>query len=332
MERRATYYTVSDRGYFPGTVAMINSLHITGNAGEIVVLDRGLTDRQRTTLGSHCRLVRLEDIDEDAARHPYMTKPFPHLLNASGVAVVIDGDMILTQNLDGILAQAADGKICVFEDTTVPARRFVEWEQDLELHAPVRQQTYVNSGFVAFSIDHVPDFLARWWELCAKVPAGWENARSPYYFPDQDALNALLMSEVPADRLHVLPKTQAPAFGDLKRTRVADAGSLASTMNGRATALLHNAGPVKPWDPSKWYRLQRNAYLKVLPRVLFADDVPIRIRPEDVPPWLRGGAGARAQRAGLSVLSEFSRAFVGALPPLKRLVRARFRARGPGRD
>ena len=177
-----------------------------------------------------------------------------------------------------------------------------------------------------------PEFLPRWWELCARVPPGWENVGSPYYFPDQDALNALLMSEIPPDRLHVLPKTTAPAFGDLKRTRIVDARSLASTMNGHATALLHNAGPVKPWDPAKWYRLQRNAYLKLLPRVLFADDVPVRIRPEDVPSWLHEGAGPRAQRAGLTVISEFSRAFVGALPPLRRFIRTRFRARGPGRD
>ncbi len=327
----ATYYTVSDRGYFAGTVAMVNSLHVTGNAGKVVVLDRGLTDHQRSALGSRCSLVRLEDIWADGERHPYLLKPFPYLLEASGSIVIIDGDMIVTQNLGAILERVDAGKICAFEDPTVPGRRFSQWETDLQLRAPLRQQTYVNAGFLAFSTVHRPDFLPRWWELCSTVLPNWEDDyNSPYYWRDQEALNALLMSEIPADALEVLSKSGAPAFRDLKRTRVVDARSLASIFDGDETVVLHNAGPVKPWDPRKWYRLQRNAYLKVMPRVLFADDLPVRIRPDDVPGWLRDGVVPGAQRAGLTLFSDVTRGVVDLLPPLRRFVRGRFRARDPG--
>ena len=45
-----TYFTVSTHRFFLGTVALLNSLRLTGNAGELVVLDAGLTPDERELL------------------------------------------------------------------------------------------------------------------------------------------------------------------------------------------------------------------------------------------------------------------------------------------
>ena len=330
--RSATYYTVSDHSYFLGTVAMINSLRLTGNAGEIVVLDRGLTGEQRRTLGSHCSIVRFEDARRtDIEQHPFLVKPYPHLFGAHGNIVIIDSDMIVTQRFDSILDRIASGRICAIEDPTLPKRWFAIWETELELRAPLRRQTYANAGFIAFSTERWPDFLARWWDLCRIILPRWvDDPELPFHWLDQDALNAMLMSEIPEDALELMPKSRAPAFEDLRETRVADAGSLTSVLHDRPTLVLHNAGPIKPWDRRKWYRLQHNAYLELMPRVLSADDVPLRIRVEEVPVWLRAGTAPRVYRRSLTILSSAARRTVRGLPPLTRFIRARFRARRPG--
>ena len=68
----ATFYTISSAGYFPGTVALLNSLRLTGNAGELVVLDRGLLPDQRARLEPQARVV---DLPVGAEGHPTLTKP-----------------------------------------------------------------------------------------------------------------------------------------------------------------------------------------------------------------------------------------------------------------
>jgi len=45
-----TYYTIANAPFFPGVVALLNSLRLTRNTGELVVLDRGLDDDQRERL------------------------------------------------------------------------------------------------------------------------------------------------------------------------------------------------------------------------------------------------------------------------------------------
>ena len=62
-----TYYTVSNDPFFLGTVALFNSLHVTGNTGTFVVLDAGLTAAQRELLAPHADIVSLEDLDVDPA-------------------------------------------------------------------------------------------------------------------------------------------------------------------------------------------------------------------------------------------------------------------------
>ena len=123
---------------------------------------------------------------------------------------MIDSDMIVTGSLDHVLALAREGRdLCVSGLQAVRRRWFPEWQKTLQLRAPLRPDVYVNTGLVAFSIAHWPHLLERWREVCELIPPGemW-GSRSPFNAPDQDALNALLMSEIPREALALLPESE----------------------------------------------------------------------------------------------------------------------------
>jgi hypothetical protein len=54
-----TYYTVSDHRFFLGTVALLNSLRLTNNGGDFVVLDVDLTPSERELLSDHATVFAL---------------------------------------------------------------------------------------------------------------------------------------------------------------------------------------------------------------------------------------------------------------------------------
>jgi hypothetical protein len=75
--------------------------------------------------------------------------------------------------------------------------------------------------------------------------------------------------------------------------RIADARTLACSLDGEPVTILHYSLGRKAWQPDAWLRLREDAYVRLLPRLLFADDVPLRLAPKDVPFWLRPGRAAR---------------------------------------
>src|SRR5687768_14446223 len=112
MASTPTFYTVADARFFPGVVALLNSLRLSGNEGELVVLDRGLARSQRERLEQHANVVDLRD----EARHAAFAKPFPRFLEVKGVIVLVDSDVLIVSGLDHVLPPAAAGKICVFPE------------------------------------------------------------------------------------------------------------------------------------------------------------------------------------------------------------------------
>src|SRR5436853_2584260 len=134
MTGRATFYTIANARYFPGLVALINSLRLSGHADELVVLDEGLAPEQRERLAPHVTLVELP---RGQPSHPALLKPYPAELSPSGIVALIDSDMIVTRALAGPLADAAKGRIAVYSDHESSASRwFAEWEQEFALSAP----------------------------------------------------------------------------------------------------------------------------------------------------------------------------------------------------
>lgn len=295
MDVEVTYYTVADSRFFPGLVALLNSLRLTGNGGKITVLDRGLEREQRTLLAGHVEIVQLpEDL---RTQHAWSVKPYPALLKPRGIIVVIDSDIIVTRNLEDVTALAQEGKICVFPDPD-EGRFFSEWEQLCDLSNPPRRQTYVNSGFVALSAERWDDLLRRWWMGSAQLPP---DVSEPLRNRDQDVLNALLMSEVPREMIAELPGDEV-AYPTWQRVTVNDTETLTCIHRERATTLLHydESGKAKPWERRAWLKVRRNAYVQLMPRLLFGADVTLPLPREAAPIWLRTSA---VGRAALRVLS-----------------------------
>jgi hypothetical protein len=286
-----TYFTVSNGRFFSGTVALLNSLRITGNDGDLVVLDQGLTPDQRRRLEPH---ARVEEIRGHAwLLKPWLLKPYPFLMNPEGVVVLVDSDMIVTNSLDEVIAQAAAGRICLFPDHYLDRDRwFPEWQELFELQRPLRRGTYLNSGFVALSIRHWPNLLERWWKACGRIPEDriFSTEDSPFRDPDQDALNALLMSEVEEGAVYELPEWGQAYHG---RVHVDDMRTLRCTDRGREILILHHSRRPKVLHTDGRSRIDPlDAYLRLLPRVLLGDDVTLRLERRELPLWVRGGLAA----------------------------------------
>jgi len=323
----ARFFTISDPAFFVGTVALVNSLRITGHEQEVVVLDRGLTARQRELLAPSVTLVDVPAGHAD----PYLVKPFPALVDTDGVVVLLDSDMVVTDALEPVLARAANGAICVFPDHPADLDRwFAEWHELFGLGTPLRRGDYLNAGFVAVSTARWPGFFPRWWEACARIPAERETLTDPEPLAqlDQDALNALLLSEIPEGAVGQLPSYE----WDLRRVSVVDPRTLECRADGVRQPLLHAWLRPKVWQGRE--NVHANAYERLLPRILFAPDAAIRLDANDVPRWLRPGAagqvalhGLRAYNALPEVRARARRAPRRALRGLRALA-GRPRARG----
>ena len=191
MIANATFYTVTDSDFFPGTVALLNSLRLVAHDQPLVVLDNGLTQLQRERFEQVASVIDAPFGSTFAS--PPTFKPFPHFVGATGTVVLIDGDMIVTASLESTLALAEQGRICLYADPE-EGRWFAAWQELFSLRRAPRRQQYVNSGFVAFSIDYWPSLLEDWWAACSRIPADriFTAQDQPLRYGDQDALNAIL--------------------------------------------------------------------------------------------------------------------------------------------
>jgi len=309
----ATFYTISDRRFFIGTAALLNSLALAGHTDDTVVLDCGLTDDQRRRLGESSRVV---PAPREHGTGGAPLKPVAVPDTAGGVVVLIDSDMLVTGSLEPLLAAAEEGRVAAFADLT-PERRFESWQAALGLPAPPREQPYVNAGLIAFSTVHQPALLRRWRELCrVAIDAGGPSPEpaGPFWKLEQDVLNALLMTEVEAGALAVFDHRRAPMPWNGADVRVEDVRLLRCRGRGGDVLVLHHAGPGKPWDGDAWRAYLFDPFVSLLPRVLFGPDVRLRLRRRDVPPGLwPGRAGAVVRFSGRVV-----RALRRRLPPRRR--------------
>lgn len=313
-ERRVTFYTVADAAFFPGVVALINSLRLVGHDDPVVVADLGLLPEQRVRLEAVADVVTL---DHEVISNPTLYKAYPHALGAAGRVVIIDSDMIVTARLDDALAAVDAGHICMHLVVSQPQRFFPEWVHLFGLRAPLRPGRYLNAGVLAFDQASWPDLLPRWWELCMRIPreatrAGGAPWDAPTCDADQDALNALLMSEIP-DRAVALRRQHV--VDELLQVRIVDPGALRCVDGDEPVEILHHTGGPKPWQQEAWMRVRRNAYVRLLPRVLLAPDVRLRLRPDELPIWLHDDARGRLVLRGLDALNGSARAVVRRTPP-----------------
>jgi len=341
-DHSATAFTLADSRFFIGVVALLNSLRLTGHDYELVVLDCGFTDEQRARLNRHATVVTLPS---ELATRTVLAKPFfRELAPVVGVALWLDADVLVTGPLEPIVETARNGHVCAYpvDRTDLRDRRFSEWTALFGLATDPRTQVYVNAGFFALGLPRHRTLLDRWWQTCETIPTRTVFAgdiQNPFWAGDQDALNALLMSEVPAADLLVLPESEAVFPPAAEDARVLDRARLYCELDGQAVRLVHYSWVPKPWEPLAWRRTRRplsDVYRQLLPRVLFEPDVTLRLTPREVPPSLRPGLVGASGRATIAVARplRLSAARLAGLLPARahgRLLELRDRLEPPDR-
>lgn len=325
------FYSVSDASAFVGVAGLINSLRLLGHDEPLLLLDCGLTPEQRALLEPHVRLVH-----GPPATHPALLKSWCPLAHPTEVMVLLDADIIVTRSLADLIEEARAGRLVVFQDDL--GRFHPDWGELLGL-GPLPRRPYVNSGHVvvprALSHDVLGELqhaLARL-DLADALPRGGPprtlSRSDPFFYTDQDALNAVLAARVATDRIVTLDSRLAP-FPPF-RGLTSDAMTLACRYeDGTAPYLLHHVGP-KPWLSATL----DSVYERLLRRLLLGSDVAVRVPEHLLPLRLRTGALARADRTRAHVqafLHSRTRGRLGIRPRVEHfLAERRRRSTGRGR-
>ncbi|MCL6670382.1 hypothetical protein [Streptomyces panaciradicis] len=286
------FYTVADRRFFPGLVALLNSLRLTGHDEPLFVVDIGLTPEQRRLLAGHVTLVRPPSPDAPA----WFLAPYGPSRHPAEVVVLIDADIIVTRQLTEITETARRGRIVAFVDCLPNSRRFSpQWESVLGL-GELRRQPYLNAGLVAYPHTLSDRLLPPWTEGqrtigIAHSRYGKATLDDPFYFADQDVLNAVLAGRFELGELAVMEHRLAPhpPFPGLTLT---DRQHLTCAYeDGTRPFLLHHV-LAKPWLAAT----RDTVYSTLMTRLLLAPDVALRLDPETLPLRLREGPAAALDR------------------------------------
>ena len=304
------FYCVADARHFLGAVGLLNSLRLVGHDEPFILLDCGLTPRQRAQLAPHAELVRNPDDTP-----PMLLKAVAPLARPAEVMVALDADVIVTAPLTPFIDRAASGRVVTFANDNT-ARHFPEWGRLLGLPAP-RRQPYVASGHLFLPGD-LGRFLLERLEACQRRIAlsdtllGGASPADPFYYPDMDVLNAILASEIAPEQQFAADYRLAPhapfpgvTLLDEQRLRCAYA-------DGTEPHILHHVLR-KPWLA----RTAANVYSVLLSRLLVGDDVELRVPLSDVPLRLRTGRLARFDRVvsdASAVVSPHVRGRLGIRP------------------
>jgi hypothetical protein len=285
------FYSVCDSRHFPGAVALLNSLRLAGHDEPIFLVDAGLTAEQRSLIAEHVTLIPApEDVPI------FRLTPFGPSKHPARVAILLDADIIVVRPLTHLIDIARDGRLVGFVNNEPNHDRFFpEWSTTLGLE-PLRRQPYLNAGQFVIPASLSRRLLEAWTNGLAKVDPQrtWlekGGLSEPFYFGDQDVINAILVAYLEADEITMLEHRLAPhppfdALGLVDRDR-----RLCRYPDGVRPFLLHHV-LAKPW--LKATRL--NVYSSLLPRLLLAPDVALRLEPEQLPLRLREGWLARVDR------------------------------------
>ncbi len=287
-ETELAYYTLTDAAYFLGTVALLNSLRWVGEDAPLFVVDCGLTPAQRQRLSTRATVVSCR-----ADLHPLLQKATGPLAHPARVMVFIDSDILVTRPLAPLLREAEAGRIVAFEDFGNPDRFFDEWSS-LQL-GQARRRPYVNSGLFALSWETSKCFLPLFDRMQLAVDmqlsvAGGGSPSYPFYFPDQDILNAVLCACFDG-QVTRLERRLAP-FPPFPEIEIVDGDrTLCAYPDGVAPFVLHHTYR-KPWLAS----LRANSYSRLFTFLVADPQACLPLGPRDLPPRLSNRPLARLDR------------------------------------
>jgi hypothetical protein len=288
---QAALYSVSNAGHFPGVVALLNSLRLVGHEEPLIIVDAGLTAEQRARLAPHARIIAAPP------RTPVVSlAPYGPMLEPAEVAVILDADTIVVRALTELVADARRGRfVTVLNDPPNHDRFFPEWRTALSL-GELRRMPYINAGQMVIPASIGARIYGPWTRGQARI--GTETTRyggakldDPFYFADQDVLNAVLAAELDPGEIVILDHRLAPhpPFPGLEL--VDEKRLVCRYGDGESPFILHHI-MAKPWlTPTPI-----NVYSRLLSRLLLAPDVRLRMAPAELPLRLRDGTLARADR------------------------------------
>jgi hypothetical protein len=295
------FYCVAEDRYFPGAVAMLNSLQLVGHDEPLFMLDCGLTAEQRELLSPHATLV---EAPTDAP--PWLLKTIAPLRHPADVMVLIDADLIVTRPLTELAEDAGAGGVVAFE--TSYDRFFPEWGELLDL-GRVRRGPYLCSALVLAGGEVGERAIRLLDEAQKRIPElddNWSGGRREFFetaakFPfsalDQDVLNAVLSSAHVADeRVRALDHRLAPEPPFPELALVDPQPLRCEYDDGTQPYALHHLGP-KPWIAA----VRENLYTRLLVRLLTGPGIALRVPEAELPLRLREGrlAGGARRLAGV---------------------------------
>jgi hypothetical protein len=300
---KTAFYCVSSGMYFIGAVSLVNSLRLLGHDEPIFVLDTGLSPAQRELLRREATLV-----PSPGEVTPFLLKTVAPLRHPAEVVVLLDADIILTRPLGELIDRASHGRVLAVEHGH--DRFFPQWGELLGLGAS-RPRPYVSSSLVLMGGPPGKRLIRLLHEVqprigiertpysepapdLASLTRGFEEtaAEQPFFFADQDALNAILASEIDPGQIEVLDR-RAEAIIPFTGLRVIDETRLRCAYDdGTEPYGVHHYLPAKPW-------LQATApgvYTQLMLRLLHGSDVAIQVPEAELPPHLQPGFVAAARR------------------------------------
>jgi hypothetical protein len=299
---RAAFYCVSNEPYFLGVVAMVNSLRLLGHSEPIFVLDCGLGAAQRELLSEAAAVLPAPD-----ASPPVLLKTYAPLRHPAEVMVLIDADIIVTRSLHGLIDRASEGRVMAVDDGQ--DRFFSQWGE--LTGGTARRGPYVSSCLtllgggvgreVLETMHAVQDRIeieqtpyAR--SLPDFVSYAETHDQNPYYFADQDILNAVLATEVDPGRLEVLERRAVAIFPFAGLRMIARDGLRCAYDDGTEPYAVHHLLLSKPWLVGNI----ETVYSRLLRRLVSGDGLAVRVLERWMPRWLRRGALAYANRQMIS--------------------------------
>jgi hypothetical protein len=285
----AAFYCVANSRHFLGAVALLNSLRLVGHDEPFYVLDYGLSAEERRLLDPHATIVPAPE-----ASSPRLVKWAAPLAHPAPIMVLVDADVIVTRPLSAVLESAAAGAFVAFEND-VTHRFHADWGTLLDL-GEVKRRTYVNSGLLAFPESPGGELLQVVRDSQARVDIersllGRGTPADPFYYPDMDVWNAVLGARLRQDEIHIMAYRLAP-HAPFQGLQLLDAATLRCAYDdGLEPVALHHVLR-KPWLAAT----RANPYSRLLPRLLLAPDVHLRLDPGALPLRLRPGGLARVDR------------------------------------
>lgn len=158
------FYTLVDRRFFLGAVALVNSLRRAGHKEQIVVVDAGLDPDQVELLKHECLVVKPAQ-----ELHPVQGRAIALESHQADLRVYVDSDVIVTRNLSELVEQGQAGRFVGFVDWLDPLRFHPAWKDIPHLaHLKERRHRYLNAGFFVLPSGGV------WDEVFAAYKAGLE--------------------------------------------------------------------------------------------------------------------------------------------------------------